>query len=484
MTMKKILSLAICALFITAGANSQISFKKLKDKLNGTEESSGSSTLKEEAVSSSASSSSGTAVSSKTTPNFANKGRTWYVSRTNGSGQLGTKERPAKDLGNIIHHLKPNDIVLIAGGVYKSKGSRGSDEINVPVKIYGGFDETFTKRDPWGETKTVFTGVNEYMKLTQPRLYIRTNQQRESNGQLSEGSEVVVDGIVFDNGPRNRYHTTENYAIRRQASPKSGQNPSPESGGVVINASKYMNVTVQNCVIMNTAPTQGALSVQVYKGGKGLIQNNLSINNTGYGIHIKTGYMGSDKSLYPQFTVKHNTCLFNWKHDAIASYGGDALCVERNLIAVVENNVFGFGHMGGVYSHGADLTLNNNLFTGNSKYDFKEINAKMKVDDILDESVYLNQYSDGNESALIKIPVGERWAKVYGNRQEIRREDVDAAVSVSNSGANQLRSMLGLNVQGNSVAMDAEIFLPLITIEEALPAGALPWNGKGCQKPQ
>ncbi len=419
----------------------------------------------------------------KTSTNFSKKGRMWYISKNKGSGQLGTKERPAKDLGNIIHRLKPNDVIFIAGGTYLSKGARGSDEINVPVKIYGGFDETFTKRDPWGATKTIFTGVNEYMKSTQPRLYIRTDQQRESNSQLSEGSEIVVDGIIFDNGPRNRYHTTKNYAIRRQASPKSGQNPSPESGGVVITASKYMNVTVQNCVIMNTAPTQGALSVQVFKGGKGLIQNNLCVNNTGQGIHIKTGYMGSDKSLYPYFLVRNNTSLFNWKHDAIASYGGNALVVERNLIAVVENNVFGFGHMGGVYSKGADLLMNNNLFTGNSKYDYKEINSKMKVADILDESEFLNQYSEGNESVLIKINVSERWANVYGNRQEIRREDVDAAASASNSGANQLRSMLGLNLQANGVAMDAEIFLPLITIEEALPVGAMPWNGKGCQRP-
>jgi hypothetical protein len=44
--------------------------------------------------------------------------------------------------------------------------------------------------------------------------------------------------------------------------------------------------------------------------------------------------------------------------------------------------------------------------------------------------------------------------------------------------------MLGLNVQAGTTSMDSEIFLPKIEIEEALPAGALPWNGKGCQKPQ
>ena len=414
----------------------------------------------------------------------SNNGREWYVSKTTGSGQLGTKEKPAKDLGNIIHHLKPNDIIYIAEGTYMSKGKRGSDEINVPVQIYGGYDTSFTTRDPWGKHKTIFTGVNEYMKLTAPRLYIRTDQLRGKNGKKFQGGLIIVDGIIVDNGPRNRYHHDKGLAIRRQASPKSGQNPSPESGGIVIVGSKFTNIGVQNCVVMNTAPTEGAISIRVFHGGKGILQNNFCINNTGYGLQVRTGYMGSDAKLIPKFHIKNNTVLFTWKHDAVASYGGDGLALDKNLTATVENNVFGFGHMGGIYSKGADLVLNNNLFTGNAKYDYKEINNKMRVADILDESETLNPNSTGNESLLIKIPVGERWAKIYANREEISRADVDAAVSVSNSGANQLRSMLGLNQRGSTVKMDAEIFLPLLKIEEALPAGQLPWNKKGCQAPK
>ncbi len=476
--MKKIVLFILCiSLFTTVESYSQINLKKLKKNLFKKKSDTDNTSNNTRKTNSST-------ISKLATPVFSKEGRAWYVSRNKGSGQLGTKERPAKDLGNIIHHLKPNDIIYIAEGIYMSKGKRGSDEINVPVKIYGGYDTSFTTRDPWGKYKTVFTGVNVYKKLTAPRLYIRTDQQREKNNQLSQGSEIIVDGIIFDNGPRNRYHKDKNLAIRRQASPKSGQNPSPESGGIVIVGSKFTNITVQNCVVMNTAPTEGAISIRVFKGGKGLLQNNFCINNTGYGIQVRTGYMGSDKSMIPAFVIRNNTSLFTWKHDPIASYGGEALALDRNLTAIVENNVFGFGHMGGVYSKGAEITMNNNLFTGNSKYDFKEINAEMRVEDILDESEKLNQYSQGNESVLIKIPVAERWANIYASRIEISRADVDASVSVSNSGANQLRSMLGINLQGSSVKIDAEVFLPLITIDEALPAGLMPWNGKGCSMPK
>ena len=419
-----------------------------------------------------------------TSPIFANEGRDWYVSSANGRGQSGTKEKPARDLGNIIHHLKPNDVIHIAGGVYKSKGGRGSDEINVPVKIYGGYNEEFTARDPWGATKTIFTGTNEYKKLTAPRLYIRTDQQRESNGQLSTGSAITIDGIIFDNGPRNRYHKDKGLAIRRQASPNSGHNPSPESGGLVIVASKYTNVTVTNCVIMNTAPTEGALSIRIFHGALGIVSNNMSINNTGYGIHIRSGYTGSDPALVPKFHVSNNTSLFNWKHDAVASYGGDALAIDKYLTATIENNVFGFGHMGGIYNKGSKVLLNNNLFTGNGKYDYKEINDMMNVEYILDESTLLDQDSDGNKAMLIQIPLAERWAQIYGSRVEVSREAVDTSVHASNSGANQLRSMLGLNIQAAGTSMDAEIFLPKIEIDEAIPVGSLPWDGKGSQKPQ
>ncbi|MDF0705893.1 hypothetical protein [Flagellimonas okinawensis] len=423
-------------------------------------------------------------ISQNTSPNFSNEGRDWFISKNTGSGQMGTKERPAKDLGNIIHHLKPNDRIHIAEGIYMSKGSSGSDEINVPVKIYGGYDTSFTTRDPWDAHKTIFTGTNEYMKSTQPRIYIRTDQQRENNGQKSTGSEIIVDGIIVDHGPRNRYHLDKNLAIRRKASPKSQQNPSPESGGIVIVGSNFTNIAVQNCVVMNTAPTEGAISLRVFKGGQGIIQNNFCINNTGYGIQARTGYVGSDESVLPKFQIKHNTVLFTWKHDPIASYGGDALAIDQNLVAAIENNALGYGHMGGLYNKGAKITMKNNLFTGNSKYDYREINDKMAVADILDEAMYLDPMSDGNQGLLIKIPVAERWAEIYAGRQEISREEVDAAVTVPNTGANQLRSIFGLNLQGSAVAMDAEIFLPLITIEEALPAGMYPWEGMGCNIPK
>ena len=94
---------------------------------------------------------------------------------------------------------------------------------------------------------------------------------------------------------------------------------------------------------------------------------------------------------------------------------------------------------------------------------------------------------------MIKINLAKRRINIYANRivlyhfknkMVLNRANVYASVNVNNSGANQLRSMLGLNLQVNSVKIDAEVFLPLITIDEALPAGFMPWNNKGSFMPK
>lgn len=397
----------------------------------------------------------------------------YFVSITRGKGKDATKEKPAKDLGNLVAKLKDGDVINIAEGVYVGRDETGSDSIPVAVKIIGGWSDDFSKRDPWGAHKTVFAGVNAIGGSTQYRLILSP----------SKCAELGVDGVIFDNGPRNNYLGDKELIISRQANAGKNLNATPESGAIKLELPRSCSATIQNNVVMNTAPTGGAIAAYGHQGGKIVIRNNLVINNTGEGIFAMSKWK-SNKEL-PQFTIENNTILFSWKHDPIATYGGNALKLDQELELVASNNVFAFGDYGGVdnIKVAKGITLKDNLFTGNRLYDYREFNTSVKVSEFEDEADQLKD-STGNVSAEVKVPVGEAFAKLYAGRKEISRAAVDAKAKAANNGANALRGMLGLPLQANAVADDAEVWLPRLSIDDAIRAGTAKYEGKyGCQKP-
>ncbi len=404
----------------------------------------------------------------------AQQGKDYYISPT-GKGRLATKEKPAKDLAALIMKLKNGDVVHIAGGTYKSKSGRGSDVIRVSVSIIGGYSPDFLSRDPWGIHKTIFTGTNDYNTgLTTARLRINGNAN----------APVLIDGIIIDNGPRNRYKTDKHQLILRKASASKGENPSPETPGIkILMKGVGTSITVKNCIIMNTAPTQGALDVQLGKDGNAVISNNLIVNNTGEGIMAKTNWHGDTPENYATYLIENNTILFNWKHDAIASYGGNSLMLDTSVNLTANGNIFGFADFGGVNNikKCEHLVLNNNNFFGHKKYDFFDT-SEMNVDDMVDYADYLNG-GEGNVSETISLPMNQDWANLFAARKEISRAAVDASSTVSNSAENQVRGILGLNKMGSAVSMDASIWLHQMQVEDAVKLGIQQYNGKGCQKP-
>lgn len=430
----------------------------------------------------SSSSKSSTANSSHKTEQTTNEGRDWYVSKTRGSGKEGTKEQPAKDLGNIIAQLKANDTVHIAVGTYLGRSENGSDELTVPVSIIGGYSDDFTTRDPWGQYKTILTGTNVYMTSSLARLAILTDKTF-----ADYSGKIVVDGIIFDNAPRNRYKTTEHLCILRKAKPETNENPSPETACISIRVGKNTQVEIRNCVVGNDAASQGAIDMQLGENGSCVIENNLIVNNTGEGIFAKSNWHPADhKKGVPTFTVRNNTILFSWKHDEVASYGGNSLKLDTDIMLLAENNVFGFGDFGAVdnIKKCPQLVLKGNLIFGNQQYDYREYNTKMKINEIGDESDILTADSKDNFSAEVKVPVSKQWSETYLSRPTITREAIDASVKVSNSGANQLRSILSLPLQGSTQIANTNIWLHEISLADILKCGIQQYQGTGCSNPK
>ncbi len=413
----------------------------------------------------------------------------YYVCATNGKGKKATKDKPAKDLGNIVSKLQAGDVIHIAAGTYTGRGDSGCCVINVPVQIIGGYNPTFTERDPWGQYQTIFSGVNKSQNWkSDPALYIDLMKYRER-----ETHDIVVDGIIFDHADRNRYADEAQEKLLRTANPKAGENPSPEIGGLVINASKVMsdatwNITVQNCIVMNTAPTQGAMSVSGHAGSRITIRNNLVINNTGTGIMVRSNYQGTDTTKLPHFDIMDNTVMFTWKHDPMAqSFSGNSLKVTDNTTVTAKNNVFGFADKYGVHNEAkASVLLVNNLIVGNIISDYLEFDTKINLDDIEDEAEFIHEDSEGNIADAIQVAVPEQWATGYSSRVMIDRNALEADIQAQKTTVNEIRSILGLALQAGTVdGPEVDVWLNRLQIESAISAGTEKYLGRyGCQKPE
>ena len=410
--------------------------------------------------------------------------RDWYVSKARGKGKKGTIEKPAKDLGNIISKLQPGDVVHIAEGNYVGKGKSGVDYITVPVSIIGGYDQSFKKRDPWGAHKTVLSGDNKTKNYkVGARLMIDLNKYK---GKLMP--KIVVDGLIVDQGAQNRYKTDKNLMIVRKANPKTGQNPTPDRGALVVAVSKTGNfdkgahweVEVKNNIVMNAAPTQGALSVAGYKGTNVLIENNVVVNCTGSGIYARTSYRG--RSNFAKFTIRKNTVLFTWKYDAyVQSFSGNGLKIDDDVEVNASNNAIGMSDRFNIMKSGAEkLLLKDNLLVGaiDSTYYESQGDLKVGLDDVEDEAEHLHDDSEGNVGTAIKVPVSKAWASAYGQRVLIDRNAVEADIAPQKTRANALRQMLGLNQRADDIKADSPVWLHRMSIEDALAIAKAPFGGK------
>jgi hypothetical protein len=414
--------------------------------------------------------------------------RDWYVSIARGKGKKGSKKKPAKDLGNILSKLSPGDTVHIAEGIYMGRGKNGSNTITVPISIIGGYDDTFSKRDPWGKHRTVFAGDNmtkNYPAGGPPAIFMDLMKF------TGDAVPITVDGVIVDHGYRNRYTTKEETKLAPMANPKTGQNPSPGMGALVIRVQKSAKfdrgprwtITVKNCIVMNAYQNQGALSVSGYKGSKITITNNAVIQSSGAGIFLGSKFHGDAKD-YPTFVVENNTVLFSW--DSGFSQGFN-IHMDTAIKATLKNNVFGFSDIYGINNDKKvkDLLLVGNLIVGARKADYVESNMKMSIEEIEDEADLLHEDTTDNISKQIKVPVSEKFALLYGSRVVVDRAKAEAGVKASNSSANDLRKMLGLPTKAGAVKWPkSPVYINRISIDDAVKAASTKYHGKGSTTPK
>ena len=408
---------------------------------------------------------------------------TKFVHKATGKGKDATVEKPAKDLGNIISRLEQGDVICIAEGEYVGRGKRGVDDINMAVSVIGGFSSDFKSRDPWGAHKTIFTGLHNSKNFeTQTRLSIDSTKTAT---RLMEARDeptahtVIVDGLIFDNGPRNYYKTEKQALIVRKGSPT--ETPTPESGALSISTGVNSKVIVRNNIAVNFAPTEGVFSLFGGKGAKVTVENNVAVNNTGSGFRIGTSFTGED---IPSYTVRNNISIFNQKHTAFGTFGGSGIMLESSTAVEVSNNVFAFNDNYGVDNtkRSKGLVLNENIIARNAKADFVEFDIEIALEDIEDEADLVDEASD-NSDAAPTFKISKDWGAFYASRNVIDRNAAEAEVKVVEHWANDVRSMFGWNLIGTDLNVDSPVWLPRMSLEDAMATAKYYEDMAGVKQP-
>lgn len=394
---------------------------------------------------------------------------TKYVSEA-GGGRDASLERPARDLGNIVSSLEPGDVVCIAGGTYTGRADSGADRIEVPVAIYGGFAPDFSMRDPWGAHRTVFTGVHNAQNfVTDTRLTIDTSgfatRLMAARGEPTEHT-VIVDGIVFDNGDRNYYADDAGLRIIRLGTP--GRTPTPESGGLVIRTGVTSTIEVRHVLVVNTAPTQGAVALFPGAGAQVTVRNNVAVNNTGVGFHLGTAIAADDPADFPTYLFENNVSVFNEKHDPFGGIGGTGVMVESGTHVTLTGNIIAFNDLYGIDNakRADDLVVTDNVIVGNALADYLEFATKIDLEDLEDWAEFVAD-GRGNVRLELDYALSEAWGVAYASRTVIDRNAASEDVEAVDAWYNDVRSFFGWNLVGTDLDVDSAVWLPRMSLDDA-----------------
>jgi hypothetical protein len=249
--------------------------------------------------------------------------------------------------------------------------------------------------------------------------------------------------------------------------------------------SAHWEITVKNNIVMNSG-SRTPLAISGYKNSKLTIENNCVINSSG-GIYYGTKYRPRDNKNKVSGTVRNNTVLFSWMYDAMTSdYSGYGLKCDPDTIATVENNVFGVSQYVAVDNTSkCSLLLRNNLIFGSRKADYVESSTFIALGDIEDEAELLHDDSEGNVTATPRIPVSKAFGDLMASVIVPNRAKIESKVKAANSGANALRRILGLPLQGGTVkGPSVKVWLPRLSVDDAVAACGKKYEGKfGSSKP-
>ena len=376
-------------------------------------------------------------------------GKTLYVSKQNGNNKNdGSKATPLKNLDKAILIAEPGTTIFIAGGIEMGTLNVGFIESDKPVKIYGSYDEGFTKQDMIAHP-TLIQPDNESARSTRKAIMKFTKNV----------SGTVIDHLVFDGGQRNAYHVKEGIVegieggrlLPETEKPPVGYPTISEPLLQFVSATGGGDVTIQNCLFVNGA----SFALQAgHRSGKFTVQNNVFVGNKMaaieiYGTCASTGGPNT-LSLCGDVEIVNNTILFTWSRVKDFLDMGYGVRVMTKCNYNIHNNIIGASILAGVdhtrFNKNEWVKVDNNIFFVNKDKDLHyspASNTRLRIDagDFGDLEI---ASASGNRNEIPKdLKVNKAYLDGYLNARYSEQTDLDR-----NSSANQWRSMMGMNLQG------------------------------------
>lgn len=399
---------------------------------------------------------------------LASSAKVIYVSKAKGNNNNdGSKDSPYREIDKAMREAGPTDEIRIAGGIYMGTLNVGFLETNKPVKLYGSWDESFSKQDIKAHP-TVFQPNNETARSNR-KCFLKFTKDVDG---------TVIDNIVWDMGERNAY------------SPKEGILPGVSSGRLLLPTEKPAtenstvgepiiqfasattggNVTIQNCVFTNGA----SFALQAgHRSGKFTVKNNVFVANKMAAIEIfgTCASTGGPNTMANcgEVEIAYNTIIFTWSRLKDFMDMGYGVRIMTRASYNIHHNIIGASILAGVdhtrFNKDEWIKVDHNIFFVNKDQDLHyspASNTRLRID-AADFGDLEFASAKGNKNEIPNgLKVNKAYLEGYLSARYSEQTDLDR-----NSPANQWRSAMGMNLQG-TMKSEASMFMNRYPWKEAI----------------
>lgn len=416
--------------------------------------------------------------------NTPTNGVIYYVS-TNGGGRANglSPESPKNDIQKVLNLIKENNqngaVVRVAEGNYLGSLGEGYIEISNYITLEGGWNNTFTERDPLKYQTKIEPTQEQLGKNTNKGVITLSGLDDVANYQVK--GTVKVDGFMINCGYENNYKPND------PSDPKNGcPSKAFETGRLIDDPSNQPqhqlfwsngfvagNVIICNCLFANGPYFAIQMSSRC---GHIEIYNNVFVSNRMGACRIDGGastqvMLNNKKSKGTHYLTTvdfhHNTVCFSWCRDKVMEDMGYGFECRTKVNCDIHNNVFACNN----YAAIARTVLMSGPL-GETEIE------KAKVTNVFDNCFFMNaadlqlpsagggkwtnvpcaKFEDVDESILPKYEGNKELGKGDSFVDALDQDYLQAFASLKvvssssfdpNSAANLYRQAHGMNMQGS-----------------------------------